>query len=88
QKTKKEFKGHYTLVTFPLLKLSRKKPEETAEEIGNYLSQQSTIIAAYNVIKGFLNLTISSRVWTALLEEINSKPEFGFTPVADEAPLY
>ena len=88
QKTKKEFKGHYTLVTFPLLKISRKKPEETAEEIGKYLSEQSSVISGYNVIKGFLNLSIAPSVWVELLEDINSNPDFGFTPVTDNSPLF
>ena len=68
QKTKKEFKGHYTLVTFPLLKISRKKPEETAEEIGKYLSEQTSVISEFNVIKGFLNLSIAPSVWVKLLD--------------------
>ena len=88
QKTKKEFRGHYTLVTFPLLKISRKNPEQTAEEIGTQLAQSSPIVSEYNVIKGFLNLTIAAQVWVKLLEEIDSRPDYGFTPVADDAPLY
>ncbi len=88
QKTKKEFKGHYTLVTFPLLKISKKNPEQTAQEIGGYLAGNSTVIAEYNVIKGFLNLSIASEVWVNLLESINDNPDYGFTPVADDAPLF
>ncbi|MDD3909478.1 MAG: arginine--tRNA ligase [Proteiniphilum sp.] len=88
QKTKKEFKGHYTLVTFPLLKISKKNPEQTAQEIGTYLAKKSPIIAEFNVIKGFLNLSIASDTWVKLLEYINAQPEYGFTPVADDAPLY
>ena len=88
QKTKKEFKGHYTLVTFPLLKISRKKPEDTAEEIGKYLSEKTTVITEYNVIKGFLNLSIAPSVWVELLENINSNPEYGFTPVSEDSPLF
>ena len=88
QKTKKEFKGHYTLVTFPLLKISKKNPEQTAQEIGSYLAEKSPVIAEYNVIKGFLNLTIASEVWLNLLQNINTHPYFGFTPVADDAPLF
>ena len=88
QTTKKEFRGHYTLVTFPLLKISKKNPEQTAEEIGAYLATTSPIVAEYNVIKGFLNLSIASSVWVNLLEEINAQPDFGFTPVADDAPLF
>ncbi|MFA6751860.1 MAG: arginine--tRNA ligase, partial [Fermentimonas sp.] len=88
QTTKKEFKGHYTLVTFPLLKISRKKPEETAEEIGKYLSEQTAVISEFNVIKGFLNLSIAPSVWVELLEDIDSNPNFGFTPVNDDSPLF
>jgi arginyl-tRNA synthetase len=88
QKTKKEFRGHYTLVTFPLLKISKKNPEQTAQEIGAYLAEKSPVIAEYNVIKGFLNLSIASAVWINLLENINAQPDFGFTPVADDAPLF
>ena len=88
QKTKKEFKGHYTLVTFPLLKISRKNPEQTAQEIGAWLAEKSSVISEYNVIKGFLNLTISSRVWVELLQTIDAVPDYGFTPVAEDAPLF
>ena len=88
QKTKKEFKGHYTLVTFPLLKISKKNPEQTAQEIGAYLAEKSPVIAEYNVIKGFLNLSIASLVWINLLENIQAQPDFGFTPVVDDAPLF
>ena len=62
QKTKKEFKGHFTLVTFPLLKISKKNPEQTAQEIGTYLADKSPVVSEYNVIKGFLNVTIASKV--------------------------
>lgn len=88
QKTKKEFKGHHTLVTFPLLKISKKNPEQTAQEIGAYLVEKSPVVSEYNVIKGFLNLTIASEIWIKLLQHINENPEFGFTPVADDAPLF
>jgi arginyl-tRNA synthetase len=88
QKTKKEFAGHYTLVTFPLLKISRKKPEDTAEEIGEALLKDSSIIESFNVIKGFLNLSLSSAVWIKLMEEINSNPSFGIETPAEDAPLY
>ncbi|MFA5695704.1 MAG: arginine--tRNA ligase [Proteiniphilum sp.] len=88
QKTKKEFKGHYTLVTFPLLKISRKSPEQTAEEIGRWLREQSPVVSDFNVIKGFLNLTIAPAVWVELLQTIDAAPDYGFRPVADDAPLY
>lgn len=88
QKTKKEFKGHYTLVTFPLLKISKKNPEQTAREIGSYLSDKLPFISEFNVIKGFLNMCVSSQIWIEELEEIDNNPDFGFTPVTDRSPLY
>lgn len=88
QKTKKEFKGHYTLVTFPLLKISKKNPEQTAQEIGTYLMNKTSFIAEYNVIKGFLNLTVASNVWIRLLEAIDAAPDFGFVSEKDDAPLF
>ncbi len=88
QKTKKEFTGHYTLVTFPLLRVSRKKPEDTAQEIGEALLKGSTIIESFNVIKGFLNLSLSSAVWVSLMEEINNNPSYGIATPADDAPLF
>lgn len=88
QKTKKEFKGHYTLVTFPLLRISRKKPEETAQDIGAYLAEKCPIVAEFNVIKGFLNLSVASDAWVEVLETLNGNPNHGFTPVTNDAPLY
>src|SRR5690554_3905197 len=88
QKTKKEFKGHYTLVTFPLLRLSRKKPEETAQDIGAFLEDKNPMVTEYNVIKGFLNLTIAPEVWVGLLEEMDANPSHGFTEVTEDAPLF
>ena len=88
QKTKKDFKGHYTLVTFPLLKISKKNPEQTAQEIGEYLVEKSPFISEFNVIKGFLNVSIASEVWIDLLEDIDSNPNFGFVPIVDDAPLF
>ena len=72
QKTKKEFEGHLTLVVFPFLKMSRKGPEQTAQEIGEYLKVNEPAVAAFNVIKGFLNLTIASATWIDLLNEIQN----------------
>lgn len=88
QKTKREFAGHYTLVTFPLLRISKKKPEETAQEIGEALLKESAIIEDFNVIKGFLNLSLSSTVWVELMENINSNPSYGIITPAEDAPLY
>lgn len=87
QKTKKEFEGHLTLVVFPFLKMSKKNPEQTAQEIGEWLAANCDEIAAFNVIKGFLNLTIAAKSWLELLNTINTTPSYGITPVADDAPL-
>ena len=87
EKTKREFEGHLTLVVFPYLRLSRKKPEETAEEVGRYLLEHSTAVAGYNVIKGFLNLTVAPAAWVALLDDINRDDRYGLTVPGDEAPL-
>ena len=88
QKTKKEFTGHYTLVTFPLLRISRKKPEDTAQEIGEALVKHSSIIESFNVIKGFLNLSLSSALWINIMENINSNPSYGIAAPDANAPLY
>ena len=87
QKTKKEFEGHLTLVVFPFLKMSRKGPEQTAQEIGEYLKQNEPAIANYNVIKGFLNLTIDSQVWIELLNHIQADPQWGIKTATEESPL-
>ena len=86
QKTKKEFKGHLTLVVFPFLRMSKKSPEQTAQEIGEYL-QKKEVVAEFNVIKGFLNLTIAASCWVDLLNRINAQPNYGIVPVTDNAQL-
>ena len=87
QKTKREFEGHLTLVVFPLLKISRKKPEETAEDIGRYLKENDRNVAAYNVVKGFLNLVIAPAAWLALLADINADEHYGERKAGADAPL-
>ena len=87
QKTKKEFEGHLTLVVFPFLKMSRKGPEQTAQEIGEYLKANEPAVAAFNVIKGFLNLTIASATWIELLNEIQADEQYGLMQVTDASPL-
>lgn len=77
QKTKREFEGHYTLVVFPLLKISKKKPEDTAQEIGEKLVATQPIFTAYNVVKGFLNLILSSEFWCGTLNYISTTENFG-----------
>jgi len=87
QKTKKEFEGHLTLVVFPFLKMSKKGPEQTAQEIGGYLKANDPAVAAFNVIKGFLNLTIASATWIELLNEIQADEQYGLVQVTDASPL-
>ena len=87
QKTKKEFKGHLTLVVFPFLRMSRKGPEQTAQEIGNYLKENTNVVAEYNVVKGFLNLTIASPAWIELLEAIRHDEQYGLIQANEQSPL-
>ncbi len=87
QKTKKEFKGHLTLVVFPFLKISKKNPEQTALEIGEWLVKKESSIESFNVIKGFLNLTIASFYWIGMLENIHADKSFGTIPTDENAPL-
>ena len=87
QKTKKEFEGHLTLVVFPLLRISKKKPQDTAAEIGEWLSQNTTLIASYNAVGGFLNLVIAPACWVELLDSINADPNYGITAPTEESPL-
>ena len=87
QKTRKEFEGDYTVVVFPFLALSKKRPEETAQEIGEYLKNNVEAISSFNVVKGFLNLSISPSYWVGLLNEIDNNEKWGITPVTEESPL-
>ncbi|MFL1684094.1 arginine--tRNA ligase [Coprobacter secundus] len=87
QKTKKEFEGHLTLVVFPFLKASRKNPEATATEIGEYLVKNESAVASYNVIKGFLNLVIASNCWIDQLNDINENDRYGLKDVTEQSPL-
>ena len=88
QKTKKEFEGHLTLVVFPFLKMSKKGPEQTAQEIGEYLKQQAPeLVSDYNAVKGFLNLTIASDCWIELLNSIHADAEYGITKATEDSPL-
>ena len=87
QKTKKEFEGHLTLVVFPFLKASRKNPEATATEIGEYLVKNESAVASYNVIKGFLNLVIASNCWIDQLNDINENDRYGLKDITEQSPL-
>ena len=87
QKTRSDFEGNLTLVTFPLLKTSHKKPEDTAQEIGGYLKKNCKAIADFNVVKGFLNLVIAQAAWVGLLNDINANEKFGEKSVTENSPL-
>ena len=88
QKTKKEFAGHLTLVVFPFLKISRKKPEDTAQELGHFLKTEiPSVVADFNAVKGFLNLVITPASWIGLLTDINQDAQFGLTEATDHSPL-
>ena len=87
QKTKREFEGNLTLVVFPFLKISKKKPEDTAQEIGQYLVENCPAIASFNVVKGFLNLVIAQSAWLGLLADINADEKFGKKKATEDSPL-
>ncbi|OYP60059.1 arginine--tRNA ligase [Prevotella sp. P5-92] len=87
QTTKREFEGNLTLVVFPFLKISKKKPEDTAQEIGQYLADNCEAVAAFNVVKGFLNLVIAQEAWLKLLDAIDSDEKFGEKKTDDTSPL-
>ena len=87
QKTKQEFEGNLTVVVFPFLKISRKKPEDTAQDIGLFLKENCKAVSAYNVVKGFLNLVISQAAWLDLLTDIDNDPKYGEKKAEDNSPL-
>jgi arginyl-tRNA synthetase len=87
QKTKETFEGNFTIVVFPFLKISHKKPEDTAQEIGEYLEKNCKAVARFNVVKGFLNLVIAPAAWIGLLDDINADEKFGEKQATDDSPL-
>ena len=88
QETRPEFEGQLTLVVFPLLKTSKKAPEATAQEIGEYLVRECPeVVSKFNAVKGFLNMTIAPAQWIKMLEGIRADKKFGFVPVTDNSPL-
>lgn len=87
QNTKEGFEGNLTIVVFPFLKTSRKKPEDTAQEIGLWLKENCEAISDFNVVKGFLNLVIAPAAWISLLNDINADDHFGEKKATDESPL-
>ena len=87
QKTQREFEGHLTLVVFPFLKISKKKPEDTANEIGSWLKENDPNVASFNAVKGFLNIVVSPSSWIKLLEAINADDNFGMKKADGNSPL-
>ena len=87
QKTKKEFEGSLTLVVFPFLKISKKKPEDTAAEIGEWMKQNCKAVADYNVVKGFLNIVIDTAAWIGMLNDINADEHYGEKQTTEDSPL-
>ena len=87
EKTKKEFEGHYTFVVFPYLRASKKKPEVTAQEVGEYVVAHTDAVASFNVIKGFLNMVVAPEKWVELLGDINADANFGLTKADENSPL-
>ena len=87
QKTRSEFEGNLTLVVFPFLKISKKNPEQTAQEIGQYLADHCEAISGFNVVKGFLNLVIAPAAWLALLNDINANEHYGERQANENSPL-
>ena len=87
QKTRSGFEGHLTLVVFPFLKISKKKPEDTAQELGTYLAQHCEAVADFNVVKGFLNLVVAPQAWLQLLADIDADEQFGMKQATDNSPL-
>lgn len=86
QETRKEFEGDLTLVVFPFVRAAKKNPEQTAAEIGEYLLANSAVVSAFQVVKGFLNLTIKQDIWLDKFKELVATPNFGYTPVDDTKP--
>ena len=87
QKTKKEFEGSLTLVVFPFLKMSKKKPEDTAQEIGLWMKENCKAVADFNVVKGFLNIVVAKSAWLSMLNDINMDEHYGEVKATDDSPL-
>ncbi|WP_262279074.1 arginine--tRNA ligase [Hallella absiana] len=87
QKTKETFEGNLTLVVFPFLKISHKKPEDTAQQIGEVLQRDCEAVARFNVVKGFLNLVVAPQAWVSLLNDINADAKFGEKQATADSPL-
>ncbi|ASB50846.1 arginine--tRNA ligase [Alkalitalea saponilacus] len=87
QLTRKDQHGDFTIVVFPLLRYSKKTPEETGKDLGNYLCEKMNEVSAFNVVKGFLNIVLAHGYWIDVLNGIKENEEFGFVPIAEDSPL-
>ena len=87
QKTRPDFEGHLTLVTFPLLRISKRKPEDTGEDIALWLVENTDLVATFNIVKGFLNLIIAPQKWVELLDSIHADPRYGLATPTEADPL-
>jgi len=87
QKTRSEFEGNLTLVVFPFVKMAKKSPEQTAQEIGEYLVSNCPAVEKFNVVKGFLNLSVGDGAWLQLLQAIDQDEHFGMKQATEDAPL-
>ena len=87
QQTRSEFEGQLTVVVFPFLRASKKGPEQTGQELGEYLAANCDAVSKFNVVKGFLNLVISSKSWLECLQDINDDDQFGFVAATEDSPL-
>ena len=87
QKTRPDFEGHLTVVTFPFLRISKRKPEDTGEDLALWLVENTDLVSTFNIVKGFLNLTIAPKKWVELLEQIDADSRFGLATPGPESPL-
>ena len=87
QPTKKEFEGNFTVVVFPFVKMSKKKPEDTAREIGNYIKENCGAVKDFNAINGFLNIVVEPSFWANVLKHIDETPDYGFKAVTPDSEL-
>ena len=87
QKTRPDFEGHLTVVTFPFLRISKRKPEDTGEDLALWLVENTDLVSTFNIVKGFLNLTIAPKKWIELLENIDADQRYGLATPGDESPL-
>ena len=87
QKTRSEFEGNLTLVVFPFVKMARKSPEQTAQELGSYLVENCEAVERFNVVKGFLNMVIAPAAWLSLLADIDADEHYGMKQATDDSPL-